>query len=911
MADDVVQALLESIPCVAFLARVGTREVAAANQAALDAGIEVGTECYRAFLGQEEPCSFCRAPEVWRTGEARWSAAELGGRLHDAHWVPAGEGLYVHYYFDTEEDARSEDGGRAGRALEEALFGAAKRAREHTALLAASRLVTGNERFEAAARGIFDAARAVLGATAGYVAVLGEDGETNDIIFLESGGVECTVDPDLPMPVRGLRERAYATGETVWENDFDGSEWAALLPEGHVRLENVLFAPITRDGDGGRTIGVVGLANKPGGFSEEDARLATVFGELATMAFARVETLDRLEEVQEYADNLIGTASVMVVGLDNEGRVRLLNEAGERLTGYSRAELEGKDWFATLVPRERFPWVLEEFERLMAGGPPKTFENPIITKSGEERLISWRNSEVREHGRIVGTLSFGIDMTERLTAEKALRDSEYWLRQSQRVGRMGVLRFEAQGGRWTSSETLDDIFGIDAAHDRSTQGWLGLIHPDDLEATKRHLMEAVATGGTFDCEYRILRPSDGEVRWVHGRGEPVRDEEGNVIERVALVQDITERKKAEAALRRSEETLREAERIGRVGSAREEIGSGKVELSASALRLLGFGPDETPSLEDIALRAHPDDREKVRRAMREAHVRTGSFALEHRVVMPSGSIRHLGVSGETLADPTGRPREVIVLLADITERKELEQLKDDFLSMVSHELRTPISSIIGYQALLERLDTSALPPHAAGALEAIRRVAWQMSGLVDELLDVSRANSGKLQLALEDVDVERVVRDTVAALPPSPLHEIVVDVEPGVGSLRCDPARFGHAVRNVIGNAVKFSPQGGLVLIEGRVDGDRFRLSVQDEGIGIPPEDLDRIFDRFEQGDMSSSRGFAGVGMGLHIARALVGAHGGTICVESTVGKGSTFVVDMPLAGPPDEPPGEGEPGPR
>jgi len=137
---------------------------------------------------------------------------------------------------------------------------------------------------------------------------------------------------------------------------------------------------------------------------------------------------EALTDARAFSENLLQTANVMIVMLDERGCVTRLNQTAEKMTGYTQAELHGKNWFEVLVPKDRFPFVWEEFKRLMSGGLPRTFENPILTRSGEERYILWQNNELKAGGRITGTISFGNDMTEHKRAEEALRESERRLR---------------------------------------------------------------------------------------------------------------------------------------------------------------------------------------------------------------------------------------------------------------------------------------------------------------------------------------------------------------------------------------------------------------------------------------------------------------------------------------------------
>jgi len=159
------------------------------------------------------------------------------------------------------------------------------------ALLRASRSVLHSTSFELTARNIFDEACRLTGACSGYVALLSEGGEENEVLFLEAGGLPCTVDPDLPMPIRGLREVAYLENRVVYDNDFMNSKWVEFMPEGHVAMRNVMFAPLVIEG---KTRGIMGLANKDGDFSPHDAEMAGALGEFCAIALRNSRTLDEL-----------------------------------------------------------------------------------------------------------------------------------------------------------------------------------------------------------------------------------------------------------------------------------------------------------------------------------------------------------------------------------------------------------------------------------------------------------------------------------------------------------------------------------------------------------------------------------------------------------------------------------------
>jgi len=175
-------------------------------------------------------------------------------------------------------------------------------------LIKASRTILQKKTFKESARTIFDFCRETTGAISGYVALLSEDGHENEVLFLESGGMHCSVDPFLPMPIRGLRADSYTTHKTVYENDFMNSKWVKFMPPGHVEMKNVMFAPLNIDN---KTVGIMGLANKPGDFTDEDAEIASVFGELAAIALANSRYIDLLNEKTATLEKVISQVKTL------------------------------------------------------------------------------------------------------------------------------------------------------------------------------------------------------------------------------------------------------------------------------------------------------------------------------------------------------------------------------------------------------------------------------------------------------------------------------------------------------------------------------------------------------------------------------------------------------------------------
>jgi PAS domain S-box-containing protein len=315
---------------------------------------------------------------------------------------------------------------RAEAELHNALEEAGQRQREISALLEGARAVLAYGDFEETARSIFATCKDLLGARAGYIALLTADGTQNDVVFLEPGGLACTVDPTLPMPVRGLREAVYRSGKTIYDNDFPRSEWAKFLPEGHASLDNVLFAPLAVKGV---VVGLLGLANKPDGFTEVDARIASAFAELVAIALFNSRTLESLVTSEERFRSVAQTASEAIISIDSGGNVVFWNEAAATIFGYSSDEAIGKP--ITFVMPEHYHAAYQDgIHRLVSTGEShivgKTVEMAGLRRDGREfpmelSLSTWK---VREETFFTGIVH---DITQRKRSESVLRVARRFL----------------------------------------------------------------------------------------------------------------------------------------------------------------------------------------------------------------------------------------------------------------------------------------------------------------------------------------------------------------------------------------------------------------------------------------------------------------------------------------------------
>lgn len=292
---------------------------------------------------------------------------------------------------------------------------------ETEALLEASQALLEHDDFTSAARVIFDQCRKVTGATSGYVALLSRDGTKNEVLFLDSGGLLCSVDPSLPMPIRGLRADAHKTGKVVWENRFSDSEWTRFMPEGHVTLVNVMFAPLRIEG---KTAGLLGLSNKPGGFDQRDARLAEAFGEIAAVGLLKARALEELASSEARYRGVFDNAAVGIDLVDANGNFVQVNTALAKILGYDREELEGKSVLEVTHPDDRN--ISQSYLRDLRKGLVDSYriEQRYVTRSGQAIWANVSVSAIRDaQRRHVATIGVIKDISQRKRAEAELKNS--------------------------------------------------------------------------------------------------------------------------------------------------------------------------------------------------------------------------------------------------------------------------------------------------------------------------------------------------------------------------------------------------------------------------------------------------------------------------------------------------------
>jgi PAS domain S-box-containing protein len=431
-------------------------------------------------------------------------------------------------------------------------------------------------------------------------------------------------------------------------------------------------------------------------------------------------------------------------------------------------------------------------------------------------------------------------------------------------------------------------------------------------------------GVVRDFETRFRR-QDGEVIWINDTARAVRDQTGNVLYFEGSMEDITQRKEAEAELKRYQEHLEELveqrtaelqkseERYRTlfngvpVGLYRSTPDGTVVDANEAVITMLGLSNLESvPNTETVYVDPHTRDRWK---ALMDQHGVVRDF--ECRMRRRDGTIVWAKDSARAVVDSQGHALYYEGSLEDISARKLAEeelqkakeaaeaanQAKSQFLANMSHELRTPLNGIIGFTRLVRRRAADLLPQKDLDNLGKVLVSADQLLGLINDVLDLSKIEAGRTEVKVEAFDLTPLLdscRLTVQPLIKSEKVQLVSEVPSDLPQLHTDRGKLRQVVLNLLGNAVKFTERG-LITIRACCEDDVLTLSVSDTGIGIAANDLQRIFEAFQQVDASTTRRHGGTGLGLTISRQLAQAMGGDITVESEVGKGSTFTLTLPV----------------
>ena len=615
-------------------------------------------------------------------------------------------------------------------------------------------------------------------------------------------------------------------------------------------------------------------------------------------------------------------------------------------TGVRPGATDGEGWRAVVHPDDRArTW--DCWCAALDSGTPYEIEYRLRHRSGEYRWTLGRALPVRDGlGRIVRWIGTCTEIHEQKANREALHDAR--LRQDAALvaADIGTWTYDIRADRLYADRNLAAIFGTGDAGmtGASLDQYLAVIHPDDLDRTWRAIQATIAGGGTFECEYRV-RAAEGGWRHVLARAKLTRDADGKPAWMPGIVLDVSRRKEVEEALRASESRFRRLADSNVIGIVRYRMDGGIIDANQFFLDMLGYTRAEVEQgLLSSQMLTPPEWAQANARVMEQLRAtgRMDNYIKEY--FRKDGSRVSVQMGAASVDDSD----EGIAYVVDITPIREAQQAlarseaqfrelaealreadrrKDEFLAMLAHELRNPLAPIAAAADFL-----TIGTPDAARIREVtavIARQANHMTGLIDDLLDVSRVTRGQVTLNKAPAGVSAMVAEAIEQVRPlveARDHELALHLAPEFALddvLVCaDRKRLVQVFANLLGNAAKYTPDGVRIDVRVRVRDDAaaagvaagwIDVEVADNGIGMSAGLLASAFELFSQGERSADRSQGGLGIGLALVRSLVELHEGRVGADSAgPGRGSRFCVTLPRLrqAAADAAPGEAEPGP-
>ena len=654
----------------------------------------------------------------------------------------------------------------------------------------------------------------------------------------------------------------------------------------------------------------------------------------------RKEAEEALRESEERYKTLFESKLEGVFVIDAETmQVVLANQAAAKMYGFDSAEdAVGVNPLDFIPPEDRERVIRLIAEDMFEKDLRQVNEFRTMTKDGREIWVGAMGVRTGYEGRLAGLISFR-DITERKEAEEALQQSEHNLKTYLESAPDGVYLNDLKGKFLYGNKKAEEMTGYER-EELIGSSFLKLnLLPAKYLAKAGKLLALNAIGRpTGPDEFELTR-KDGSRIWVEINTTPIK-QEGKVVV-IGFVRDITERKRAEEALQESEE--RYLDLVNLLPQTIFEMDERGNLTFANRQGTLAFGY----TLEDVQKGLNaleffiPEDRDRVRKNVyRILSGEQESGANEYTALRKDGSTFPV-ISYSSAIIRENKPAGLIGVLMDITQRKRMERelqerneqldtqneelqsqaeelmtqqqelmektrevekatrLKSEFLANMSHELRTPLNVIIGFSQLMVDEVPGEINEEQRQSLNDILDSSQRLLNLINEVLDLSKIESGKMELKPKDVALTEVIKSLTRTMMPmlAPRKQSLdIEIEAGLPLVHADKAKLGQVLLNLVDNSSKFTPDGGKLKIEAVKEGDWCRVSVVDNGIGIKKEDQEKIFEPFCRLDDPLTKGRSGTGLGLPLVKQIVERYGGRIWVESEHGKGSRFTVTVPLA---------------
>lgn len=461
-----------------------------------------------------------------------------------------------------------------------------------------------------------------------------------------------------------------------------------------------------------------------------------------------------------------------------------------------------------------------------------------------------------------------------------------------------------------ASDNIKAIYGVypdEVKQDASSV--FAKIYPDDLSALADSIRQSAQTLSVWQHQYR-LENQQGELIWLSGRATPERQPDGSTLWH-GYIENITAHKqyyleleRVNNALQLSQQRLEMASDTALIGFWQASLVTGELYWSPVIFKIFGFDTSITPSVALFKSTLHPDDRECVAASEHRAF-ETGIHDVVHRIIRPDGTIRWVHEIARLLPVDENPAQILVGSVQDVTERMQLQQMKDAFISTVSHELRTPLTAISGALSIVNSGKLGALAPQQTKLLAVAENNSKRLNQLINDLLDIEKLSLGKMPFNLQQVSIKAETELAVSNMQPyAASYKVRLTIQPAGDvdafttdvTVVADSLRLQQVFANLLSNAIKFSAAGDEVIIAFAKQGNVVKVSITDQGVGIAPEFRSKVFERFAQADNSNTRKTGGTGLGLAICKEIIEKMQGKIGYHSEIGQGTVFYFELPCA---------------
>jgi PAS domain S-box-containing protein len=512
------------------------------------------------------------------------------------------------------------------------------------------------------------------------------------------------------------------------------------------------------------------------------------------------------------------------------------------------------------------------------------------------------NQELTEINERLGAANDELQTTnkELNISNKALQTAVEQLSAAREAAQLGLFDWDLVNHTYAWDARFKRMFGLSAEDNPDHyQVMVGRLHPDDRERVKKAVLDArnyELTGGRYDIEYRIVGAGDVPVRWARALGKVIFDNNASPVRFIGTLMDITDQVLIRQQLEASQERLRLAIESANLGTWFINAKTREIIPSPRVKEMFGFEADDKMTLAVAIDQIAEDYRSMVVDAINGAIEKGESYDIACPVVgFRDGKLRWVRATGKLYPGVNDETPVFSGTLSDITEQKQNEQRKNDFISMVSHELKTPLTSTISYIQVAKKKISASGDQVTAGMLERAGIQLGKMTKLINGFLNVARLEAGKIHIDKKQFDMAVLIKEVEeSVVAESTSHRIIFEPVEETW-VNVDKDKIEQVLNNFISNAIKYSPLHTLIQIACATKGGYAHVSVKDEGLGIRPQDQEKLFDRFYRVEGQGTKSIAGFGIGLYICKEIVERHEGMIGVSSEPGKGSTFWFTLPI----------------